>query len=54
MKKKVGDKAAPGDVLCVLHTNLQNTAEAERIALKAYNIGNSRVKVNKYVYGIIE
>lgn len=54
MKKKVGDKAAPGDVLCVLHTNLQNTAEAERIALNAYNIGSSRVKVNKYVYGIIE
>ena len=54
MKKKVGDKSNPGDILCVLHTNLQNTGEAERIALAAYNIGNSRVKVNKYIYGIIQ
>ncbi|HRU42766.1 MAG TPA: thymidine phosphorylase, partial [Candidatus Diapherotrites archaeon] len=28
MKKKVGDKVAAGDVLCVLHTNLQDTGEA--------------------------
>lgn len=54
MKKKVGDKANPGDILCVLHTNLQNTGEAERMALEAYNINNSRFKVNKYIYGIIQ
>ena len=54
LKKKVGDKVAVGDILCVLHTNSKNTKEAERIALDAYYIGNTPVKINKYVYKIIE
>lgn len=53
MKKKVGDKVKKGDTLCILHTNLENTDEAKRIALDAYSIGDTQVKVNKYVYEII-
>ncbi len=53
MKKKVGDKVIMGDTLCVLHTNLEDINEAERIALDAYSIGNTQVKINKYVYEII-
>lgn len=54
MKKKVGDKVSKGDTLCVLHTNLDNTDEAERIALTAYSIGDFKAKINKYVYEIIQ
>jgi len=53
MKKKVGDKVAAGDVLCVLHTNLQDTGEAEKIALKAYSIGNKQTIIEKYVHDVI-
>ena len=53
MKKKVGDKTYPGDILCVLHTNLQDTGEAEKIALKAYSIGNKQTIIEKYVHDVI-
>jgi pyrimidine-nucleoside phosphorylase len=53
MKKKVGDKTQPGDILCVLHTNLQDTGEAEQIALKAYSIGNKQKIIEKYIYDVI-
>ena len=54
MKKKVGDKVAVGDILCVLHTNLGNTAEAEKIALEAYGIGSTKKKIVKYIYEVIQ
>jgi len=54
MKKKVGDKVAAGDILCVLHTNLRHTAEAEKIALEAYGIGSTGKKISKYVYEVIQ
>lgn len=54
MKKKVGDKVARGETLCVLHTNLENVDEAKRIAMDAYSIGSTQVKINKYVYKIIK
>jgi len=54
MKKKVGDKVAVGDILCVLHTNLGNTAEAEKIALEAYGIGSTEKKIVKYIYEVIQ
>jgi pyrimidine-nucleoside phosphorylase/thymidine phosphorylase len=54
MKKKVGDKVSAGDTLCVLHTNLENTTEAEQTALEAYSIGDTRVKPGKYIHSIIQ
>ena len=54
MKKKVGDKVAIGDILCVLHTNLSHSAEAEKIALEAYGIGSTEKKITKYIYQIIQ
>ncbi len=54
LKRKVGDKVATGDTLCVLHTNQENTAEAERHALGAYFIGNVQKKSGKYIYKIIQ
>lgn len=53
MKKKVGDKTYPGDILCVLHTNLEDTKEAEEIALEAYSIGNKQTIIEKYVHDVI-
>ena len=54
MKKKVGDKVKKGDILCILHTNLENIDEAKRIALAAYSIGNIQEKIKKYVYEVIQ
>lgn len=54
LKKKVGDKVQKGDTLCILHTNLESVDEAERIALEAYSIGDKQVKIDKYVYEVIQ
>jgi pyrimidine-nucleoside phosphorylase/thymidine phosphorylase len=54
MKKKVGDKVIKGDTLCILHTNLENTDEAKRIAHDSYSIGNTQEKIKKYVYEIVQ
>ncbi|HOE56841.1 MAG TPA: pyrimidine-nucleoside phosphorylase [Bacillota bacterium] len=54
LKKKVGDRTAIGETLCILHTNLGDTAEAEQIAQCAYNIGNIQKKIDRYVYRIIQ
>ncbi|MDD3888476.1 MAG: pyrimidine-nucleoside phosphorylase, partial [Syntrophomonadaceae bacterium] len=42
MLKKVGDQVNKDDTLCVLHTNLQEHDAAERVALKAFAINESK------------
>ncbi len=52
--KKVGDPVKLDDPLCILHTNLEESAEAAAMAREAYSIESQEPKPLPYIYGIIE
>lgn len=54
MIKKIGDKVNINDTLCVLHTNLTQHDEAERIALKAFKIEQNELPKINYIYEVIK
>ncbi len=54
LKKKIGEHVNLGDVLCVLHTNAEDTTEAERMARTAFVVSNHHPGEVKYIYEIIE
>lgn len=54
MVKKVGDKVKIGDVLCILHTNLEDQSEAAEIAKTAYAFSDTKPKPIKYIYDVIQ
>ncbi|GAB7386197.1 pyrimidine-nucleoside phosphorylase [Bacillaceae bacterium] len=53
LQKKIGDPVRSGETLCVLHTNLQDTGEAERTAKEAFAIGKKKPPKTVYVYETI-
>ena len=54
MVKKVGDKVNPGDVLCILHTNLEDRQRAGQIAKGAYSFSLQKPKPGKYIHEVIQ
>ncbi|APM38625.1 pyrimidine-nucleoside phosphorylase [Clostridium kluyveri] len=54
MVKKVGDKVSLGDTLCILHSNMNDCMEAEKIALNAFSIGVTKPPEIQYIYDVIE
>lgn len=54
LKKKLGDHVNMGDVLCVLHTNLEKTDDAEKVVRSAFFVGAKQPEEVKYIYEIIE
>lgn len=52
--KKVGDKVKQGDIICILHTNLEESSEALNTAVAAYSIGDKMPTKLKYVYEVIQ
>lgn len=54
MIKKVGDKVVLGDILCVLHSNLSNCAEAENMAFAAYSITAEQPPKIQFIYDVIQ
>ncbi|MFZ3372583.1 MAG: pyrimidine-nucleoside phosphorylase [Desulfitobacteriaceae bacterium] len=54
MAKKVGDKVNLGDVLCILHTNLEDQQEASEISKMAYSFSDMKPKPSKYIYEVIQ
>ena len=54
IKKKLGDYVNLGDVLCVLHTNLEDITEAERVVRSAFVISGHEPEAVKYIYEIVE
>ena len=54
LKKKLGDHVNLGDVLCVLHTNMEQTEESEKVVRSAFFIGAKQPEAVKYIYEIIE
>ncbi len=54
LKKKLGDHVNLGDVLCVLHSNLEHVTEAEKVVRSAFFISGHKPEDVKYIYEIIE
>lgn len=52
--KKVTDKVNAGDTIAVLHTNLEDNSEAEKVLINAYKIGNEKPDNLQYVYDVIQ
>jgi len=52
--KKVGDKVKEGDIICILHTNLEESSDALNTAVAAYSIGDKIPTKPKYVYEVIQ
>jgi len=54
LKKKLGEHVNLGDVLCVLHTNLDQVDEAEKVVRSAFFISGIKPEPVQYIYEIIE
>ena len=54
MVKKVGDKVNVGDVLCILHSNIQDQQEASQISKMAYSFSDQKPKPSMYIYKVIQ
>ncbi len=54
MVKKVGDKVAVNDTICILHTNKESHNEAIEVALKAFKISKSKPKQIVYIYDVVQ
>jgi pyrimidine-nucleoside phosphorylase len=54
MIRKSGEKVEKGDVLCILHTNFNEWAEAEILAKRAYKLSNEKPEPIKYIHKIIQ
>lgn len=52
--KKVGDKVDKNEGLCILHTNILNSLEAEYLTRESYRIEKDFNKKTQYVYDIIQ
>ncbi len=54
MVKKVGEHVEKGDIICILHTNRQETEDALTKARAAFVISKIQPKAIKYVYDVIK
>lgn len=54
IKRKMGSKIAKGDVLCVLHTNVEDYKSAYDTVLEAFGIGEKQPEEVAYIYDIIQ
>ncbi len=52
--KKVGDKVAENDVLCILHTNISNLKETQTIVKESYEISNTFNNNKQYIYEVFQ
>ncbi len=54
LKKKIGDHVNMGDVLCILHTNEEETTEAEKTVRSAFFFSSVAPEPIQYIYDVIE
>ncbi|HPD01072.1 MAG TPA: pyrimidine-nucleoside phosphorylase [Acetivibrio sp.] len=52
--RKVGDEVKSGDTLCVLHTNMQECNDAQKLSHNAFVIKDEMPAPIKYVYEVVE
>lgn len=54
LNKKIGDFVSKGEVLCILHTNLDDFENASSVAFNAFSINTSKPLAEEYIYDIIK
>lgn len=54
MVKKIGDRVCTNETICILHTNISDTSEANTMVQSAYTIGDTKPEAIKYIYDIIK
>lgn len=54
LNKKIGDAVSKNEVLCILHTNLEDFDNAYKVAFNAFSIGDTKPELEKYIYDIIK
>jgi pyrimidine-nucleoside phosphorylase/thymidine phosphorylase len=54
MVKKVGDKISEGETLCILHSNLTESKEAQTVAINAFVVSENAPEPISYIYDIIQ
>lgn len=54
LKKKIGDYMEKGEIVSVLHTNLDKYQDAYDIVLNALTISKDKPEIEKYIYQIIK
>lgn len=54
MLKKIGDKVNSGDIICILHTELEEYEEAEGMVRSAYSFNNNQPMPINYIYEVIK
>lgn len=54
MVKKIGDRVCTNETICILHTNISDTSEANTMVQGAYTIEDTKPEVIKYIYDIIK
>ena len=53
VNRKVGDGVEKGDNLCILHTNLERWDQAQKLAFRAYTIGDEKPDAVKYIHKVV-
>ncbi|CAA7600638.1 thymidine phosphorylase/glycogen phosphorylase [Acididesulfobacillus acetoxydans] len=53
MEKKVGDVVKAGDILCILHSNLENTLQAGQLIKDAYSFSDLKPAPIKYIHQVV-
>lgn len=54
MVKKIGDRVNTGDTLCILHTNSEDSREAQNAAEGAFSFSDKRPEPVKYIHEVIQ
>lgn len=52
--KKVGQKVAKGETICILHTNMSKWNEAYKVAKSSFEIGEAKKTSSPYIHKIIQ
>jgi len=52
--KKVGQKVAKGETICILHTNMSKWDEAYKVAKSSFEIGEAKKTSSPYIHKIIQ
>jgi pyrimidine-nucleoside phosphorylase len=54
LKKKIGDEVHQGDVLAVMHTNLNETNELIKALKDSFTVSSSKVRAPKIIHATVK
>ncbi|MGX8795492.1 pyrimidine-nucleoside phosphorylase [Fusibacter sp. JL298sf-3] len=54
IRKKIGDAVSKGDVLCVMHTNIDTVDDARAVLAQAFVIGDEKPAEVAYIFDVVQ